>query len=66
MPKEYRFEDREVRIRRRGAAVILEPIPKDWRWLDELAKAGPLDADFVAVKEPPEEQGRAGLDTLFE
>ena len=29
----------EVRIRRHGAAVILEPIAVDWVWLDALAGA---------------------------
>jgi antitoxin VapB len=67
LPKEYRFDGDEVRIRRRGAAVILEPIPADWRWLDELAAAaGPLDSDFVdAVMERAEGQERRGLDELF-
>lgn len=65
LPKEYRFEGKEVRIRRRGDAVILEPIPTDWRWLDELAISG-LDPDFVeAVKERPEGQERPGLDNIF-
>ena len=44
LPKEFRFKGDEVRIRRHGAAVILEPIPADWAWLDELS--GPLDAEF--------------------
>jgi antitoxin VapB len=67
LPKEYRFEGREVRIRKRGAAVVLEPIPSDWRWLDELGSAGALDADFVeAVREDPGPQQRPGLDRIFE
>jgi antitoxin VapB len=49
LPKEYRFEVDEVRIRRRGAAVILEPIPTDWWWLDALHGAGPLDEDAAAA-----------------
>lgn len=66
LPKEYRFEGDEVRIRRRGAAVILEPIPSDWRWLDELVSGAP-DRDFVeAVEERPAEQERPGLEGLFE
>lgn len=66
LPKEYRFEGDEVRIRRRGSAVILEPIPEDWSWLDELATAGRLDGDFVeAVTERPAAQERPGLDTVF-
>ena len=30
LPKEFRVEGDEVRIRRHGAAVILEPIATDW------------------------------------
>ena len=44
LPKEFRFEQEEVRIRRHGQAVILEPIAADWRWLDALT--GPVDEDF--------------------
>jgi antitoxin VapB len=29
LPKEFRFEGTEVRIRREGARVILEPVPVD-------------------------------------
>ena len=59
LPKGYRFQTEEVRIRRHGNAVILEPIAKDWAWLDAIV--GELDADFVqAVNERP------GLDQLFE
>lgn len=64
LPKEFRFEGEEVRIRRHGAAVILEPIPRDWVWLDALA--GQVDADFQgAVDEDAAPQERTGLDELF-
>ncbi len=64
LPKDYRFESEEVRIRRHGAAVILEPIPTDWAWLDALS--GPLDADFVeAAMEQPPMQERTALDEAF-
>lgn len=64
LPKEFRIDASEVRIRRHGAAVILEPIAGDWRWLDELA--GPLDADFrKAASEQPSPQDRPDLDRLF-
>lgn len=67
LPKDYRFEGTEVRIRRRGAAVILEPIPADWQWLGELTRDGSADADFVgAVQEEVEPQQRPELDRLFE
>lgn len=66
LPKQYRFEGKEVRIRRRGDAVILEPIPEDWCWLDELISSG-VDADFVeAVEERPADQDRPGLKQLFD
>ena len=66
LPKEYRFNGSEVRIRRRGKAVILEPVPTDWRWLDELVERG-LDDDFIeAVEEEPEQQERPDLEGLFD
>jgi antitoxin VapB len=64
LPKDFRFRGKEVRIRRCGSAVILEPVPDDWGWLDAIA--GQLDDDFVqAVNERPEQQERAALDQLF-
>lgn len=63
LPKEFRFATDEVRIRRRGQAVILEPIATDWAWLDALV--APLDDDFVqAVQEQPAPQERPGLDVF--
>ena len=65
LPKDFRFEGDEVRIRRHGAAVILEPIAEDWGWLDCLV--GTLDDDFIrAVNEQPEPQERPALDKLFD
>lgn len=64
LPKDYRFQGDEVRIRRHGSAVILEPMAEDWSWLDTIA--GPLDDDFIrAVNEQPEPQERPALDKLF-
>ncbi len=61
LPKAFRFETDEVRIRRHGNAVILEPVAHDWAWLDLLI--GPLDADLTKVAaEQPMEQERPGLD----
>lgn len=63
LPKEFRFDADEVRIRRRGSAVILEPIADDWNWLDDLI--GPVDADFAgAATEQPLPQTRPALDDI--
>ena len=53
LPKEFRMTGDEVRIRRHGAAVILEPIAADWRWLDDVA--GNFSDDFFAAgrNQPP-------------
>ena len=64
LPKGYRFQGQEVRIRKHGNSVILEPIAGDWAWLDAIV--GKLDQDFVrAVNERPEPQERPELDELF-
>ena len=63
LPKNFRFEGDEVRIRKHGNAVILEPIATDWAWLENL---DPLDADFIAAtQEPLTEQARPALEKLF-
>jgi antitoxin VapB len=64
LPKSFRFSGDEVRIRRHGSAVILEPLADDWRWLDALVRE--VDEDFVqAVQEQPGQQERPDLDQLF-
>ena len=64
LPKAYRVDGREVRIRRRGRAIVLEPVPDSWAWLD--AVAGDLDEDFVsAVREQPGAVERPGLNKVF-
>jgi antitoxin VapB len=64
LPKEFRFDGSEVRIRRHGNAVILEPVAGNWDWLD--AMAGKLDADFIeAAGERPPAQERPALDDIF-
>lgn len=61
LPKAFRFDSQEVRIRRHGNAVILEPVDHDWAWLDALT--GPVDEDFeLALKEPALNQERPELD----
>jgi len=64
LPKDFRFSGDEVRIRRHGNAVIIEPMSEDWAWPD--AVAGMLDRDFVqAAEELAEPQQRPALDELF-
>lgn len=64
LPKEFRFNGDQVRIRRHGSAVILEPVAVDWSWLD--AVVGQLDDDVAqAVDEPLPQQERPGLDDTF-
>jgi antitoxin VapB len=63
LPKEFRFDTDEVRIRRHGSGVILEPIAQDWAWLDQII--GQVDEDFArGVCEQTAEQERPALDYL--
>ena len=64
LPKAFRFDGKEVRIRKHGNQVILEPIADDWAWLDALV--GEFDEDFIAaLNEQPPQQERPELDELF-
>jgi antitoxin VapB len=64
LPKGFHFPGEEVRIRRHGSAVILEPMAEDWAWLDSIV--GKLDQDFIhALDEQSEEQERPALKKLF-
>ena len=51
LPRAFRVDAGEVRIRRRGRAIVLEPVPESWEWLDALA--GNIDGDFVSEAEEP-------------
>jgi antitoxin VapB len=66
LPKDYRFEGTEVRIRRQGRAIVLEPVIDDWSWLEKVV--GPVDKDFERYaldrpKEPPVD--RPEVDDFF-
>ena len=52
LPKDYRFESAQVRIRRRGRAVTLEPIAQDCKWLEGVI--GPVAEAFAreAIQQP--------------
>ena len=65
LPKEFRMEGAEVRIRRQGAAVILEPVASDWAWLDAIA--GEFSDDFFAAgRNQPGLPSRTELDNVFD
>ena len=60
LPRAYRMEGYEVRIRHAGSAVVLEPLPSSWAWLDGLQ---PVDDDFLeGGREQPQPQTRALFD----
>ena len=55
LPQEFRFAGDEVRIRKEGDAVVLEPMITNVReWLDDL-KRHPLSEDFMSSgrEQPP-------------
>ena len=60
LPKDFRFETDTVQIRRHGTVVILEPVAKDWAWLDTLT--GELDDALRRPREQPAPQERSELD----
>lgn len=56
LPKEYRFADKQVFIKKVGNAVVLLPYEAGWQTLfDSL---GQFSADFMASREQPEQQAR--------
>ena len=60
------MEGAEVRIRRQGAAVILEPVASDWAWLDGIV--GEFSDDFFATGRsqpglPPRERNSTAFST---
>ena len=62
LPKTFRFVGNEVRIRRQGQAIILEPIASDWAWLDVLTDS--FDPEFeeaVGEDEPGQDRPELGF-----
>jgi len=59
LPRQFRFKGKEVRIRRDGEAVILEPVVTNVKeWLAEIRRH-PLSKDFMAEgrEQPPAPEG---------
>ncbi len=56
LPKEFRFEGKEVYIKKSGNTIVLIPMEQSWASL-----VGSLDKftdDFMADREQPEQQAR--------
>jgi antitoxin VapB len=51
LPKEFRFDEDEVCIKRVGSAVLIFPKSKAWELFDEAI--GKVDEDFMADREQP-------------
>lgn len=47
LPKEFRLDTAAVRVRRHGAATILESFSTDWDWLDTVV--ADVDPAFEAL-----------------
>jgi antitoxin VapB len=59
LPKEFRFEDDEVFIRKKGNDMILSPRPKSW---DAFFKETPLPSeDFMSGREDLPNQEREDM-----
>ena len=65
LPKEFRLAGEEVRIRRHGAVIILEPLPRDWAWLDTLSGKFDPDARDGALEEPANQDPPRSLSALL-
>lgn len=56
LPKEFRFEGKEVLIKRMGSAVVLLPKAKSWDTL--IASLAKFPPDFMNDREQPHEADR--------
>ena len=59
LPKEFRFEDGFVYIKKSANAVILIPAKNSWDSL--FASLGAFSADFMSERRPPKAQKREPL-----
>ena len=59
LPKEFRFEGKEVYIKKIGKVTILLPVKNPWGpFLDSLNK---FSADFMETRGQPEQQNREDI-----
>lgn len=59
LPKEFRFDNDEVFIKKTGNAVVLLPVRSSWEPL--FKSLDKFSEDFMATREQPEMQVREGL-----
>jgi antitoxin VapB len=59
LPKEFRFEGREVLIKRVGQAVVL--LPKSGAWETLVGSLASFSDDFMVEREHPPAQDRKDL-----
>ncbi|GAJ29346.1 antitoxin [Acidomonas methanolica] len=62
LPRAFHLDADEVRIRRHGASIVLEPVARDWSWLEDVV--GPVDEAFEQAVAAPVE-GQVGPDPDF-
>ncbi len=56
LPKQYRFEGKEVAIKRLGSAVLLLPLDDPWQLMTEALEE--FEPDFVISRDQPPQQQR--------
>ena len=61
LPKEFRFEGKEVRVSRHGRGVLLEPVAEE-SWASLFAKIDALGVDFPEREEQPPYPERDSFD----
>ena len=59
LPREFRFEGDHVLVKKVGNGVLLLPSTKTWDSL--IHSLGEFSDDFMAGREQPRQQHRAGL-----
>jgi antitoxin VapB len=66
LPKEFRFKGKEVRIRRHGRGVLLEPMKFDAKkWFEEMDRIRGGEIFMPEGRQQPKMQKRPALDKLF-
>jgi antitoxin VapB len=65
LPKEFRFDGKEVAIQQVGDSVVLTPLVNRWKAMfDQLDEMG-LSDDFMADRDQPPAQERTEIEELF-